>query len=148
MGNYRLLGLVCILWLFSNGVNAETSGAVAPGIVTGKAVQEVRTAPSGKASIRILNRGEKAFMGILTLDAGAKVPLHRDESEEHIWVMEGGGMLFLGGKKYPLRAGDSVLMPAGLEVRFENGSSRLVVLQVFSGPKSAQKYDSWVERRE
>ena len=125
----------------------DISSAVA-GIVTAEGERETRVSPSGKASIQILNRGANAFLGILTLQGGAKVPLHRDVSEEHIFVLEGTGSLFMEGKKTVIKAGDSILMPAGVEVRFENGEGTLVVVQVFAGTKSAEKYDSWVERRD
>jgi len=126
----------------------ESIATVKPGIVTTAGKRIVKVAPSGKASIEILHQGDGAFLGILTLEAGAKVPVHRDHSEEHVYVMEGGGVIVLGGKRVQIKKGDSVLMPSGLSVSFENGSSTLVVMQIFAGPKSAEKYDSWVERED
>lgn len=107
-----------------------------------------RSAPSGKASIEILAMGESAFVGKLRLAPRAKVPLHRDISEELIHVIEGSGVLFLDGIEMRIGPGDTVRMPAGAEVRFENGPEPMVVLQVFAGPASAEKYKTWVETRE
>ena len=107
-----------------------------------------RSASSGKASIEILSEGKEAFLGKLRLAPGAKVPLHRDESEEHIHVLKGSGLLFLNGTKFRIQTGDTIRMPAGAEVRFENGPDEMIVLQVFAGPTSAQKYKTWVETRE
>ena len=107
-----------------------------------------RSAPSGKASIEILAMGESAFVGKLRLAPRAKVPLHRDVSEELIHVLEGSGVLFLNGTEMRIGPGDTVRMPAGAEVRFENGPEPMTVLQVFAGPASAEKYKTWVETRE
>lgn len=105
----------------------------------------VRTSPSGKAKIEIFGQGRNAFVGKLTLQPGAKVPVHRDASEEYLYVLSGSGKLVMAGTEHLLNPGDSVLMPAGIEVRFENGNRELVVLQVFAGIESAEKYHSWVE---
>ena len=105
----------------------------------------VRVAPSGKARVQALSLpGAQAFVGILELDAGAKVPVHRDADDEFVYVLEGGGALFLDGVRHDIKPGDLVTMPANAEVRFEAGSegpSR--VLQVFAPAGSAAKYDAW-----
>lgn len=141
-----------LVWacLFAAGpaLGTESIPTVKQGIVTTSGKRTVKIAPSGKASIEILHRGDGAFLGLLTLQAGAKVPVHRDHSEEHVYVLEGGGVIILGGKRMQIKKGDSVLMPPGLEVSFENGPATLLVMQIFAGPKSAEKYDSWVERED
>ena len=73
------------------------------------------------------------------------MPPHRDETEESIVVIRGGGTLVMDGTTYELAAGDSVLMPAGVEVVYTNGPQPTRVLQVFAGPAPAAKYDSWTE---
>ena len=107
---------------------------------------ELRAIPSGKASVRILARGDNAFIGLLTMAGGGQVPEHRDASEEYIHVMKGSGKLFIDDKAYDLKAGTTVFMPANSKVRYENGPEELMALQVFAGPESAAKYDGWKVR--
>ncbi len=105
----------------------------------------VREAPSGKARVRTLSTQDaKAFVGMLELDAGAKVPVHRDSSDELIYVIEGGGTILLDGVAHPIGVGDLVTMPGNTEVSFEahpQGPTR--VLQVFAPSDSAAKYEQW-----
>lgn len=113
------------------------------GPITKADAAQVRTAPSGKAGVTILARGENAFVARLRMDAGAAVPVHRDATEEYIHVLEGGGTITVDGTDYPIATGDTVYMPADAEVSFQNGDAELVGLQVFAGPEPAAKYGGW-----
>ena len=102
-----------------------------------------RWSPSGAAEIRLLAQGENAFIGMLTMEAGAKVPKHQDTTEEYIVVLEGGGTISIDGVKTVIAAGDTVYMPANATVQYENGTSTMRAVQVFAGPSPARKYDAW-----
>ena len=102
-----------------------------------------RQTPSKKADVRILARGENAFMGLLEMQAGAKVPLHRDATEEYIHILQGSGDITINGKTTKIKKGDTVYMPANAEVTFQNGDKPLKGLQVFAGPQPADKYLKW-----
>ena len=105
----------------------------------------VRVAPSGKARVRPLATGQEAFLGLLELDPGAAVPLHRDATEEYIYVLEGDGVMTLNGERVPIRPGTAVYMPANAEVSFTNGNAPTRVLQVFADPDPSSKYDAWTQ---
>ena len=98
---------------------------------------------SGKAKIYFLARGENAFVGQLWIAPKAGVPLHRDPTEEYLIVLEGGGVLTMDGVDHILSKGSAVFMPARAEVKFRNGDAPTVVIQVFAGPESADKYQNW-----
>lgn len=104
---------------------------------------EVRTAPSGKASIHIFAQGENAFVGRLELAAGAKVPEHRDATEEYIHILEGSGVITIDDQKHAVGPGATVYMPANAKVSYQNGDAKLVAIQVFAGPAPAAKYEQW-----
>ena len=106
---------------------------------------ELRTHPSGKARVRVLSKpGARAFVGMLELDAGGKVPEHQDDSDEFVYFLEGGGELWIDGKAHSVGTGDLVTMPGGSTVRFEGSpDGPTKVLQVFAPADSAAKYDSW-----
>ena len=113
------------------------------GPITKADAARVRTAPSGKAGVTILARGENAFVARLRMDAGAAVPVHRDATEEYIHVLEGSGTITIDGTEHAIAKGDTVYMPANAEVSFHNGDAELVGLQVFAGPEPASKYGGW-----
>lgn len=107
---------------------------------------EVREVPSGKASIRLLAEGQEAFVGLLRMDGGGKVPEHRDTSEEYIHVLKGSGTIFIDDKPQTIKPGTTIFMPKGAKVRYENGPDELMAIQVFAGPESAAKYQAWKAR--
>jgi quercetin dioxygenase-like cupin family protein len=123
--------------------------------VAGKSVAEVRTvsqapvkwAPSGKASVQLLARGDNAFLGLLSMDAGAGVPEHQDSTEEYIVVLEGGGTISIDGQSTSIAKGDAVFMPANATVSFKNGPEPMRALQVFAGPQPAEKYQAWLAEK-
>lgn len=104
---------------------------------------ELRAAPTGKAHVRLLARGDNAFLGHLRMDPGASVPAHQDESEEFIYLLQGSGEITIDGKQTAVKAGDAIFMPAKAQVSFVNGDHEMVALQVFAGPESSAKYSGW-----
>ncbi len=114
------------------------------GTVINDSDAQTASPPSGKARVTHLARGHNAYVGHLWIAPKAGVPLHRDPTEEYLFVIEGGGVLTMNGKTYDLVKGSAVFMPAGAEVQYVNGDVPTVVLQVFAGPTSADKYRNWV----
>ena len=110
-------------------------------VPSGTATQKVLG--DGKAKIEILSKGKAAFLGRLTIAPGVHIPEHRDETEEYLYFLQGGGELYIEGKKILVTAGDAVYMPAKALVSYQNGSVETVVVQVFAGPSPAKKYDRW-----
>ena len=102
-----------------------------------------RVSPPGTARVVELARGDRAFLGILTMEPGAKVPEHRDPTEEYLYVLKGGGTLTIDGHEAELREGMGVFMPAGATVSYVNGPEVTEVVQVFAGPEPADKYAAW-----
>jgi quercetin dioxygenase-like cupin family protein len=146
-----VIGLICGV-LLTLGFDALAEKESQPpetkfsrSVVVGPEGGKTRVAPSGKSRVTILAEGENAFIAKLWMAAGASVPLHRDASEEYIVVLEGQGTIWVDGAQSYVFPGSSVYMAAHSEVRFTNGDTPLVALQVFAGPGSAKKYDSWVE---
>ena len=102
-----------------------------------------RAVPSGQASIKILAQGKNAFIGQLSLAPGAQVPIHRDATEEYIYIVSGSGQITIDGKTSQVNAGTTIYMPAKAKVSFKNGDQPLVAIQIFAGPSPAAKYDKW-----
>ena len=137
------LGLAGVAFVSGTLLGADTARK---GGVISSGDAPVRAAPSGKARVRTLSMpGAQAFVGILELAPGAKVPVHRDSDDEFVYVLEGGGALFMDGVRHEIGPGDLVTMPANAEVRFEaKADEQSRVLQVFSPAASATKYEQWV----
>lgn len=102
-----------------------------------------RAAPPGTATIAMLAQGTNAFVGRLEMEPGAAVPEHQDPDEEYIHVLEGHGTMWIDGTEHEVGPGATIYMPAGATVRFQNGDTRMVAIQVFAGPGSASKYERW-----
>lgn len=104
-----------------------------------------RTAPPGSARVHMLaSDAQSAFVGLLEIDPGAGVPEHQDESEEFVYVLEGGGQMTVDGKTHSVKPGDLVYMPSGATVSFsatDTGPTK--VLQIFAPATSAAKYERW-----
>ena len=98
------------------------------GTVIGPAEVPVRFAPNGKAKAMLYARGEQAFVGTLEMEGGAAVPVHRDPTEEYIFVLEGAGTITIDGRKMQVGPKSLVYMPAGAEVSFQNGPDKLVAV--------------------
>ena len=115
---------------------------LAPSVVQLNETQAIQP-PSGKARVKVLAQGQNAFLAHLWIAPNAGVPVHRDASEEYLYVLEGGGKLTIDGEVRDISAGAAVFMPAHAEVSFANGNAPTIVLQVFADPASAKKYGSW-----
>ena len=118
--------------------------ALAPTVVHQSQAPAARPKVGSPVEIRHLARGQNAYLGHLVLGPDMKVPVHRDGTEEYLYILSGAGTLYIDGTSYDLRAGHAVLMPANAEVHFENGPEELRAIQVFAGPAPAKKYDTWV----
>jgi quercetin dioxygenase-like cupin family protein len=90
-----------------------------------------------------LAQGKNAFLARLEMDPFAKVPEHRDATEEYIHVLSGHGTMWIDDEQTVVGPGDTVFMPANAKVRFENGPSSMSAIQVFAGPGPAEKYTAW-----
>ena len=117
----------------------ESSPVRRPGTVP------VKQAPPGTARVHLLAAdAQSAFVGLLEIDAGAQVPEHQDESEEFVYVLNGGGEITVDGQTHSVQSGDLVYMPANATVSFvasEDGPTQ--VLQIFAPATSAAKYNAW-----
>jgi quercetin dioxygenase-like cupin family protein len=115
------------------------------GVITKLADAKVQASPPKTATITHLALGKSAYLGKLSMNPNAKVPTHRDSTEEYIHILEGGGSITIEGKTTAVEAGDTIYMPANVEVHFENGDAQLVAIQVFAGPEPSKKYEKWID---
>jgi len=83
------------------------------------------------------------FLAHLTVPAHGKVPLHRDKSEEFLYVLEGTGDIWIDGEKFSLSPNSAIYMPANAEVRFTAGPLKVKVLQFFAPKGPEKKYNTW-----
>ena len=79
---------------------------------------------------------------------GAKVPVHRDATEEYLYVLSGTGVITIDGQTTTIHPGFGVFMPAHAEVSFVvTGTEVVRVVQFFAGQGPEQKYDSWTAQK-
>jgi quercetin dioxygenase-like cupin family protein len=140
-----IFGLVLTTWLTATVAHADTPP---PHVAALFSLGETRVAPNGKATIhRIAGKEEGAkyaFFGVLEIQPGATVPLHRDATEEYLYVVTGQGNLTIDGVTTAIKAGFGVFMPANAEVTFEaTGTEIIQAVQFFAGQGPETKYDQW-----
>ena len=147
-----VFALGCLAGALSRGPGpvsqaSATEAVDPPGVQT--AASRVRLQAShGKARVLPLASGRKAWLGILELDGGVAVPEHADATEEFIHVLEGRGTITVDGTRRAVGPGDTVYMPAGATVSYQNGETPLKAVQVFAGPEPASKYATWTPMTE
>lgn len=139
----RLSPLVLVVAGFALGAALVHAKKPARGTVTAGDATCTQTASHGKAWVTELMRGKNAYVARLGIAPGAKVPEHKDPTEEYIHVLSGHGKITIDGKTHPVGPGASIYMPAGAKVSFQNGPETMTALQVFAGPGPAKKYDTW-----
>jgi len=120
-----------------------TTSGDAPRFVIGPSDADTRVAPSGKATAMRYVSGEEAYVGTLSMGAGAGVPEHADPTEEFIYVLSGSGTITIDGASFDIAPKTLVYMPAGATVSYQNGDEPLEALQVFANPGPESKYDAW-----
>ena len=111
--------------------------------VVGSEEAQRRYLPNGKASAALYVTGANAFVGRLEMAPGAKVPEHRDATEEYIYILEGSGTISIDDVKHEVGPHSAVYMPAGAKVTYQNGDAPLVAVQVFAAPGPEAKYQKW-----
>tara|TARA_B100001093_G_scaffold506245_2_gene564868 strand:- start:593 stop:1093 length:501 start_codon:yes stop_codon:yes gene_type:complete len=134
---------VLLVASFCTSALASPTAKVSQHTITDSDALETRGPSNGKAKIQRLAQGKNAFIGRLWLAAGARIPPHKDPTEEYLFIVSGSGQITIDGQKASISAGMTIYMPAGAEVSFINGADPLVAIQVFSGPEAAAKYSKW-----
>ena len=79
-----------------------------------------------------------ASVSVIVVDAepGSGPDLHRHPYEEVFVVLEGEATFTLGSEERVVRAGETVVAPAGVRHRFVNsGSSRLLQVDIHPSPR-------------
>jgi quercetin dioxygenase-like cupin family protein len=127
----------------TQAVSSPADGSSRSATVVALSDAESQVAPSGKARVQHLARGDNAYVGRLEMKAGAAVPEHRDATEEYIHVLEGSGTLRIEDRSYELSPGTTVFMPANAKVSYQNADADMVALQIFAGPGPSAKYQGW-----
>lgn len=84
---------------------------------------------------RIVDRDTGAgslSISLVTIEPGAAVKTHRHKIEEAMLVVEGEGLAILGSERMPIKAGETLHAPAGVQHGFVNtGSTPMVVSGIF-----------------
>lgn len=120
-----------------------------PNVVSSEEVERVEY---GKGSFQVAARRLGAAAGsralgcaLLELEAGKTAyPFHfHGALEEAIYILEGRGLLRLGGDEVPVQAGDYVAMPAGPEYAhaLRNPGEGVLCYLCVSGPATAATLD-------
>ena len=102
----------------------------------------------GEGTFDVCQLFEKQFQmpikaAIWEMKPGAGEGMHRHgdnrQLEEFYYFLEGEAVMYAEDEKIPVTAGDSILVPQGVDHGFKNvGSNKLKVLVIWGSPKPTQ----------
>jgi quercetin dioxygenase-like cupin family protein len=92
----------------------------------------------GKITVAV---GESLFAGLNSFEPGQEHAAHTHEGQDKLYfVLEGSGVVQIGGETEILSAGDAALAPSGVVHSIRNpGPQRLVVMAVLAPPPPSSK---------
>lgn len=97
---------------------------------------DVRRFAAAKLQKVNLFETERFFLDVYCLEAGQSQAPHRHEGADKVYaVLEGEVVARIGAEAGPLRAGEMVLAPAGIDHGVENPGPDRAALLVFMAPK-------------
>lgn len=147
-----MLGELLLLWSLAHGKPpAASTPTPAPkdGAVVDRASQPVYLIADGKAGARVLLDErtapglKEAAMSELVMLPGTSVPEHVHEvSAELLYVLEGHGVMTMGDKTVPVRAGMAIWIPAGVKhsFRLDTQVEPLRAIQVYTPGGPEQRF--------
>lgn len=114
-------------------VIAEVKGTLASVVHAGRVAP--RMAGEGDARVVPVARGEAAYLGEFTLAAGAELTPPARKEEEYLYILRGSAILAVDQQTFLVGPRMGIYIPAGASVRWTNGPSVLMAVQVFAGPE-------------
>jgi quercetin dioxygenase-like cupin family protein len=88
----------------------------------------------GAVVSRTLRRSKTGTLTVFAFDAGQELSEHTAPFDAWVQVLEGEAELTIGGEALPARAGEMVLMPAGIPHAVRAGSRFKMLLIMFRDP--------------
>lgn len=68
--------------------------------------------------------------------------VRHERTAEFVHILGGGGKAEVGERSFPVRVGDSLMIPPGVKHRFVTEKKPLVALSVFSPPMTFENLDA------
>jgi quercetin dioxygenase-like cupin family protein len=102
--------------------------------------------PDGLGAVQLLLQApQKAYLGRMVFQPGARAPEHsHDVSEELVYILSGQGEMTLGDRTVPLEAGTAVRIPAGVAHSFViGGEEPMEVVQFYNPGGPEQRFEAW-----
>jgi quercetin dioxygenase-like cupin family protein len=84
--------------------------------------------------------GDRMLVSVADLDANVKLPLHSHPHEQAGVVLSGELQLTIGEEMRNLKAGDSFLVPGGVEHGGRTGDGPVRVMDIFSPVRQDYQY--------
>ena len=84
--------------------------------------------------------GEKIMMSVVEITANSEVPMHQHPHEQAGMVLEGEFDFTIGGVTTRVKAGDTYIIPGGVEHYVKATDQPSVALDIFSPPREDYKH--------
>jgi quercetin dioxygenase-like cupin family protein len=114
-------------------------------IVVRKSKVKPLSIAGGKGQVRILLdearvKDKAAYLGIISMQAGVKIPAHRHAKASELLLMtKGAGVLVVDGKRYPVARGTAIQIPTNIEHAFE-ATADVEAIQFYSPSGPEQRF--------
>lgn len=87
----------------------------------------------GQIVSRTLIQNKAVSITLFAFGAGEEISTHESGGDALVYILDGGASITIGGKKYALSAGQSIVMPAGIPHAVE-AAARFKMLLVVAFP--------------
>jgi quercetin dioxygenase-like cupin family protein len=68
----------------------------------------------GQVVSRTLAQNNAVSVTLFSFDVGEEISSHKSEGDAMVTVLEGSALITIGGTQHPVKAGQTIVMPAGV----------------------------------
>lgn len=93
----------------------------------------------GQVVSRSLAQNDAVSVTLFSFDAGEEISSHTSQGDAMVSVLEGSALVTIGGTKHSVKAGQTIVMPAGVPHAVAADSRFKMLLVVVFGKKETEK---------
>ncbi len=109
---------------------------------------DAKISGDGQARAVPMAQGRWAYLGELSLEAGAEYNNEAGAVEQYLYVLTGSAVLKVEDHRFFIGPRMGVYIPTGADVQWANGPDELVAVQFFVGKSPGVGFDDWYREQQ